>query len=55
MNSTIQGGETSPLSAALGSQAGVQGTNIAGAGLSNLLPEIGPDLGHWIKHHLLPH
>jgi hypothetical protein len=31
------------------------GTNIAGAGLSNLLPEIGPDLGHWIKHHLLPH
>jgi len=31
------------------------GTNVAGSGLSNLLPEIGPDLGHWIKHHLLPH
>lgn len=31
------------------------GTNIAGAGLSNLLPELGPDVGHWMKQHLLPH
>jgi hypothetical protein len=30
-------------------------TNVAGAGLSNLLPEFGPEVGHWFKHHLLPH
>jgi hypothetical protein len=29
------------------------GTNIAGAGLANLMPELGPDLGHWMKKHLL--
>jgi hypothetical protein len=28
------------------------GTNIAGAGLTNLMPEFGPDIGHWIKQHL---
>lgn len=28
------------------------GTNVAGSGLSNLLPEIGPDMGHWIKRHV---
>jgi hypothetical protein len=31
------------------------GTNVAGAGLSNLLPELGPDVGHWMKRHLLRH
>jgi hypothetical protein len=31
------------------------GTNVAGAGLSNLMPEIGPDVGHWIKRRLLRH
>jgi hypothetical protein len=31
------------------------GTNVAGAGLSNLMPELGPDVGHWMKRHLLPH
>jgi hypothetical protein len=30
------------------------GTNVAGGGLTNLLPEFGPDMGHWIKRHL-PH
>jgi hypothetical protein len=28
------------------------GTNVAGAGLSNLLPEFGSDVGHWMKRHL---
>lgn len=28
------------------------GTNVVGSGLSNLLPEIGPDVGHWIKRHV---
>lgn len=28
------------------------GTNIAGAGLSNLAPEFGSDVGHWFKRHL---
>jgi hypothetical protein len=28
------------------------GTNIAGAGLTNLMPEFGPDFRHWIKRHL---
>jgi hypothetical protein len=29
------------------------GTGVAGAGLSNLMPEFGPDVGHWMKRHLL--
>lgn len=29
------------------------GTNVVGSGLSNLLPEIGPDMGRWIKRHVL--
>ena len=28
------------------------GTNIAGAGLTNLMPEFGPDAGRWFKRHL---
>jgi hypothetical protein len=28
------------------------GTNVAGAGLTNLLPEFGSDVGHWMKRHL---
>jgi hypothetical protein len=28
------------------------GTNVAGAGLSNLMPEFGSDVGHWMKRHL---
>jgi hypothetical protein len=28
------------------------GTNIAGAGLTNLAPEFGPDVGQWVKRHL---
>src|ERR1700691_3840434 len=31
------------------------GTNVAGAGLSNLMPELGPDGGHGMKRHLLHH
>jgi len=32
------------------------GTEVAGAGLSNLMPEFGSDVGHWIKRHLpFPH
>ncbi len=31
------------------------GTNVAGAGLTNLMPEFGPDVGHWMKRHLLRH
>lgn len=32
------------------------GTSIAGAGLSNLMPEFGSDVGHWMKRHLpFPH
>jgi hypothetical protein len=27
-------------------------TNVAGAGLSNLMPEFGSDVGHWMKRHL---
>lgn len=29
------------------------GTNIAGSGLSNFMPEFGSDVGHWFKRHLL--
>ena len=29
------------------------GTGVAGAGLSNLMPEFGPDVGRWMKRHLL--
>src|SRR5579863_8881938 len=29
------------------------GTDLAGAGMSNLMPEFGPDVGNWIKRHLL--
>jgi hypothetical protein len=29
------------------------GTGVGGAGLSNLMPEFGPDVGHWLKRHLL--
>jgi hypothetical protein len=28
------------------------GTNIAGAGLTNIAPEFGPDVAHWFKRHL---
>lgn len=28
------------------------GTNVAGAGLTNLMPEFGPDVGRWFKRHL---
>ena len=28
------------------------GTNVAGAGLTNLMPEFGPDVGRWMKRHL---
>jgi hypothetical protein len=28
------------------------GTNVAGAGLTNLMPEFGPDVAHWMKRHL---
>jgi len=28
------------------------GTNVAGAGLTNLMPEFGSDIGHWMKRHL---
>jgi len=28
------------------------GTNVAGSGLTNLMPEFGPDVGHWAKVHL---
>jgi hypothetical protein len=31
------------------------GTNVAGEGLTNLMPEFGPDLGHWMKRHVLRH
>jgi hypothetical protein len=28
------------------------GTNVAGAGLTNLMPEFGSDVAHWMKRHL---
>jgi hypothetical protein len=28
------------------------GTNVAGSGLGNLMPELGPDVGRWLKRHL---
>ena len=31
------------------------GTNVAGSGLSNFMPEFGADVGHWFKRHLLHH
>lgn len=31
------------------------GTNVAGAGLTNLAPEFGPDLTRWFKRHLHLH
>ncbi len=29
------------------------GTNIAGAGLTNLMPEFGSEVGHWMSRHIL--
>lgn len=31
------------------------GTNVAGSGLSNFMPEFGADVGHWFKRHLFRH
>lgn len=31
------------------------GTNVAGAGLTNLAPEFAPDVGRWFKRHLFHH
>jgi hypothetical protein len=31
------------------------GTNVAGTGLTNLMPEFGPDVGRWMKRHLTFH
>jgi hypothetical protein len=31
------------------------GTNVAGAGLTNLMPEFRSDVGHWMKRHLSFH
>jgi hypothetical protein len=28
------------------------GTSVAGSGLANLMPELGPDVGQWFKRHL---
>jgi hypothetical protein len=28
------------------------GTNLAGSGLTNLMPEFGPEVGRWLKRHL---
>jgi hypothetical protein len=28
------------------------GTNVAGSGLSNLLPEFGSEVGHWLKRRV---
>lgn len=41
-----------PKSQTAGVSAMNWGTNIAGSGLSNLLPEFGSDVGHWLKRHL---
>jgi hypothetical protein len=31
------------------------GTSVAGSGLANLMPELGPDVGNWIKKKLHIH
>jgi hypothetical protein len=41
-----------PRSSRTASVASVNwGTNIAGSGLTNLMPEFGPDVGRWMKRH----
>ncbi len=44
-----------PVSRTAGVAAVNWGTNVAGAGLTNLAPEFGPDVGQWFKHHLHLH
>jgi len=41
-----------PVSRTVGVALVNWGTNVAGAGLTNLAPEFGPDVGHWFKRHL---
>jgi hypothetical protein len=41
-----------PLSRTASVAAVNWGTNIAGAGLSNLMPEFASDAGHWFRRHL---
>ena len=38
------------LALTTGATVGVPGTNVAGAGLTNLAPEFGPDAARWFKH-----
>jgi hypothetical protein len=44
-----------PLSRTASVSAVNWGTNIAGVGLTNLMPEFGSDVGHWMKRHLFHH
>lgn len=42
-----------PVSRTLSDSLTNWGTNIAGAGLTNLAPEFGSDVGRWLKRHLV--
>jgi hypothetical protein len=52
MSAALSNAYYPPMSRTPSAAAVNWGTNVAGAGLSNLMPEFGSDLGRWLKLHL---
>jgi hypothetical protein len=52
MSATLSNAYYPPISRTASTSALNWGTNIAGAGLTNIMPEFGPDVGRWFKRHL---
>ncbi len=52
MSAALSNAYYPPVSRTLSDSLTNWGTNVAGAGLTNLMPEFGPDVGHWLKRHL---
>ncbi len=52
MSAALSNAYYPPVSRTPGDAVVNWGTNIAGAGLTNLMPEFGSEAGHWMKRHL---
>jgi hypothetical protein len=55
MSATLSNAYYPPVSRTAQDSAVNWGTNIAGAGLTNLMPEFSSDVGHWIKRRFRHH
>lgn len=55
MSAALSNAYYPPISRTASVSAVNWGTNVAGSGLTNLMPEFGPEVGHWIKRHLSHH